>query len=119
MSTGEESESCVNAKDRTENGTVGGTLHKCSSKMHCAIRSGDLEQVQRLLDSGDKLCSGDGRNCFFVAACSLNSFGEKPWKFLERLLVLSDGRGAHARNQRKCEYKKCKKISSSSRVEFY
>jgi hypothetical protein len=97
MSTSEKEH--VKASSSSGNWTIGSTLHKSSSEMHCAIRLGDLGCVQRLLDAGDRLCTGEGHNCFFVAAKRVKTLaGEEPCNFLKKLLALSDKKGLHSRN---------------------
>ncbi|KAF4521734.1 hypothetical protein B566_EDAN009999 [Ephemera danica] len=54
--------------------------HSVRSAMHDAIVHENVTGIYELLNSGDKLCTADGYNCFFVA-CSC-----KKWNILKKLL---------------------------------
>jgi hypothetical protein len=63
------------------------------SDMHTAIKRQDFEEVQRLLDAGDKFCTGDGRNCFMEvlksAPSEVTSDNYKEvFNFLKKMLAI-------------------------------
>jgi hypothetical protein len=72
------------------------------SDMHDAIKSNDFGRMQCLLKNGEKLCFGDGKNCFAEAAQLCLNQDEKvahaAWDLLKKMLRI-EPRGVNSRDK--------------------
>jgi hypothetical protein len=83
-----------------------GDWHRHSSKIHRAIEARELSTVKKLLENGEKFCTGDGLNCIILAALSPNGITRSRWKFVTEMLGL-DASCINNKNEGAEFYLKC------------